>query len=117
MPRSFTATRIRSVAWPPIWKPNDPPAMRMNTGALQPWPVRQVTTPWPYCAPTTNAPFTMPGTTATQVAERRILFGMAIVLGGHDLVQDHLGRIDARLQIVPRRGSKGRGCEQEAEAN
>src|SRR3984957_5825662 len=49
--------------------------MRMNTGALQPWPVRHVTTPWPYWAPTKNAPFTMPGTTATHVADLSMLLG------------------------------------------
>ena len=48
MPRSLTATSTRSVSCPPICRPNEPPAMRIKAGALQPWPVRQVTTPWPY---------------------------------------------------------------------
>ena len=76
MPLSLTATSTRSVDWPPIWKPKEPPAMRMNTGPLQPCPVRQVTTPWPYCAPKTNAPLIMPGTTATQVACWRMFIGI-----------------------------------------
>ena len=52
--------------------------MRMKTGALQPWPVRQVTTPCPYCAPTRKAPFIMPGTTPTQVACCRMFMGMLL---------------------------------------
>src|ERR1700733_14246469 len=52
--------------------------MRMNTGALQPWGVRQLTTPWPYWAPTTNAPFFMLGTTPMHVAFSVISFGIAL---------------------------------------
>src|SRR6185312_7607850 len=50
--------------------------MRINTGPLQPWPVRQVTTPCPYCAPKIKAPFKSVGTIATQVAEAKMLVGM-----------------------------------------
>src|ERR1700722_4883196 len=52
--------------------------MRMNTGALHPWPVRQVTTPCPYCAPKTNAPLIIPGTTPTHVACSRMLRGIVL---------------------------------------
>ncbi len=52
--------------------------MRIKTGALQPWPVRQVTTPWPYCPPKIKAPFFIPGTTPTQVACSRIFSGMLL---------------------------------------
>src|ERR1700678_95079 len=50
----------------------------MNAGALQPCPVRQVTTPCPYSAPTRKAPFFTLGTTPTQVAWDMIWFGIAL---------------------------------------
>src|ERR1700678_4228797 len=50
----------------------------MNAGALQPCPVRQVTTPCPYSAPTRKAPFFTLGTTPTQVAADMIWFGIAL---------------------------------------
>src|SRR5579859_2118010 len=52
--------------------------MRKKTGALQPWPVRQVAVPWPYWPPTTNAAFFRLGTTAMQVADSVIWFGMPL---------------------------------------
>ena len=72
----------------------------MKTGALQPWPVRHVTTPWPYWPPKTNAPLINPGTTATHVACCRMFIGMLLILGAHNLVENNLGGINAVLQIL-----------------
>ena len=39
------------------------------------------------------------------------------VVGGHDLIEDGSGRVDAALQVFFRRARKSRGGEQEAETN
>src|ERR1039458_3732433 len=57
-----------STASTPICKPQLPPEMVMNAGALQPFAVRQVATPLPPLPPKTTPPLTMCGTTATHLA-------------------------------------------------
>src|SRR5271157_1081883 len=57
-----------STASTPICKPQLPPEIVMNAGALQPSAVRQVATPLPPLAPKTNPPLTICGMTATHLA-------------------------------------------------
>jgi hypothetical protein len=52
---------MMSVSDAPIWKPTLPPSMRMATGALQPFGVRQVANPRPYFAPMMKPAFFVPG--------------------------------------------------------
>src|SRR5579859_3168627 len=57
-----------STASTPICRPQLPPEIVMNAGALQPFAVRQVATPLPPSAPNTNPPLTICGITATHFA-------------------------------------------------
>src|SRR5580658_988575 len=59
---------ITSTASTPICRPQLPPEIVTNAGALQPSAVRQVATPLPPSAPNTNPPLTMCGITATHLA-------------------------------------------------
>src|ERR1022692_3001730 len=57
-----------STASTPICRPQLPPEIVMNAGALQPLAVRQVATPLPPLAPKIKPPLTMCGITATHFA-------------------------------------------------
>ena len=57
-----------STASTPICRPQLPPEIVMNAGALQPSAVRQVATPLPPLPPNTKPPLTMCGTTAMHFA-------------------------------------------------
>src|SRR5579864_8496265 len=57
-----------STASTPICRPQLPPEIVMNAGALQPFAVRQVATPLPPLPPNTKPPLTMCGTTAIHFA-------------------------------------------------
>jgi len=74
-------------------------SIRINTGALPPRGLRQVTTPWPYSAPKTNAPFSMPGTTPTTSRWRRIESGICLSGVANDLVQNVACRVQTRVDL------------------
>src|ERR1017187_9499891 len=68
MPFSFWKIITTSTASTPICRPQLPPEIVMNAGALQPSAVRQVATPLPSLAPKIKPPLTMCGITATHFA-------------------------------------------------
>src|SRR5579871_1809925 len=68
IPFSFWMINTTSTASTPICRPQLPPEIVMNAGALQPFAVRQVATPLPPLPPKTKPPLTMCGMTATHFA-------------------------------------------------
>jgi len=76
----------RSTPSTPICRPQLPPVMAKNTGALQPDDVRQVATPRPFSPPKTKPPEHM-GNYGYALCMFQNFFRDAFIRRGHDLVQ------------------------------
>src|SRR5581483_3667266 len=70
MPFLLMTSMTKSMASPPICKPQLPPVKSIGAGALHPLGVRHVATPFPCSPPKTNAILTMDGIT-TRTSHRR----------------------------------------------
>src|SRR5579875_2479261 len=80
MPSLFMTSMITSVSLPPINRPNLPPEIRIDPGALQPTPLglRHVKKPLPYSPPTIKPPAFRFGITTTQDALFKRSCGMPL---------------------------------------